>query len=487
MVDIKQFGAIGDGIHDDTAAIQAALDSIPVSGATSSGKTISGDTVFLPKGRYLISSPLILRSAVKLKGEGHYSKIISQNAHAILLHTPFGHGYWECGGVEDLSIYTEGLVDKSAGVKAKGITIDESVLDLTALVLKNIWMECEGMCIDIAKAYSQNCIIDNVQASNGGDGLLSIFGNANQLNALNTEGAPRAGLKIEKGVVTVSGAGNSLTNCIIEGYPQGNVAYHIGPGSIYWRNNWMELNGGADHISYVFDQVSGFIDDLHLVGALLKAKFTDCQNLNIGSIDLVGFGGSLSDTLLLDEKTSLKIDHVYADFDSGLLDHPRLIIGSVFSKRSQKLIKNPLRLKNTVPSTVFSSPSNWTVAGSIPTLKFTYQTDNSPGRLGRRLKIVVQANPDHGNLSAQIPLNVTADDSGTPSLAKYRLEGPGLFITWQIQGAAWEQLPTRVMGSLTSTHLPLPLKTGDALIFILDKPVPGTYYISDLEVGPELY
>ena len=49
-VSVKDFGAAGDGVTDDTAAIQAALDAAK----------INGDALFFPEGRYIVSSPLIL-------------------------------------------------------------------------------------------------------------------------------------------------------------------------------------------------------------------------------------------------------------------------------------------------------------------------------------------------------------------------------------------------------------------------------------------
>ncbi|WP_273977833.1 glycosyl hydrolase family 28-related protein [Vibrio parahaemolyticus] len=55
-VNVKDFGAKGDGISDDTNAIQAALDM--------------GTEVFFPKGVYLTSRPLIQRSGVVIKGTG---------------------------------------------------------------------------------------------------------------------------------------------------------------------------------------------------------------------------------------------------------------------------------------------------------------------------------------------------------------------------------------------------------------------------------
>ncbi|MER8701705.1 glycosyl hydrolase family 28-related protein [Mesorhizobium sp. M1273] len=56
-----KFGAAGDGVTDDTAAIQAALNS--------------GMAVFFPAGNYLISAALRPPSGVHLSGEGYDSKI----------------------------------------------------------------------------------------------------------------------------------------------------------------------------------------------------------------------------------------------------------------------------------------------------------------------------------------------------------------------------------------------------------------------------
>ena len=56
-VSVKDFGAVGDGKADDTAAIQAALDA--------------SDNVFVPAGTYLVSSPLfMIRADQNLFGEG---------------------------------------------------------------------------------------------------------------------------------------------------------------------------------------------------------------------------------------------------------------------------------------------------------------------------------------------------------------------------------------------------------------------------------
>ena len=66
-VSVKDFGAVGDGVTDDTAAIQAALDyqqAATVTNTSTTGQTMGrGPVVFFPEGVYLISATLNIKSA----------------------------------------------------------------------------------------------------------------------------------------------------------------------------------------------------------------------------------------------------------------------------------------------------------------------------------------------------------------------------------------------------------------------------------------
>lgn len=58
---IKAFGAVGDGVTDDTAAINAAIAAI---------YAIGGGTVMCPRGNYRITSMITVSAGVTLEGEG---------------------------------------------------------------------------------------------------------------------------------------------------------------------------------------------------------------------------------------------------------------------------------------------------------------------------------------------------------------------------------------------------------------------------------
>jgi len=78
---VRDFGALGDGKVDDTAAIQAAFDSdLPI--------------VYVPPGTYRITSPLVSRREMQIVGvgRGKYNRWISalwvDGDHHGIMHTP---------------------------------------------------------------------------------------------------------------------------------------------------------------------------------------------------------------------------------------------------------------------------------------------------------------------------------------------------------------------------------------------------------------
>lgn len=65
-MNVKAFGAVGDGIEDDTAAIQDAIDSAEA----------LGGTLYFPAGDYKVTSALVLSKPLVVLGDGFESKLI---------------------------------------------------------------------------------------------------------------------------------------------------------------------------------------------------------------------------------------------------------------------------------------------------------------------------------------------------------------------------------------------------------------------------
>ncbi|QJD54752.1 putative lyase superfamily protein [Pseudomonas phage MR4] len=69
IISVKDFGAVGDGVHDDTAAIQAAINSLYP----------AGGILYLPRGAYSISSELTVSNMpIEIFGDGMYATRIEQ-------------------------------------------------------------------------------------------------------------------------------------------------------------------------------------------------------------------------------------------------------------------------------------------------------------------------------------------------------------------------------------------------------------------------
>ncbi|KAF8960770.1 pectate lyase superfamily protein-domain-containing protein [Flammula alnicola] len=67
---VKDYGAVGDGVHDDTSAINAAITAQGrCGGGSCASSTISPAVVYFPKGTYLISAPIIPYYYTQLIGD----------------------------------------------------------------------------------------------------------------------------------------------------------------------------------------------------------------------------------------------------------------------------------------------------------------------------------------------------------------------------------------------------------------------------------
>jgi Pectate lyase superfamily protein len=110
VINVKDYGAVGDGVTNDSGAVHNAINS-----------TNDGGTIFFPKGVYKFNSPVRLKSYLKFIGVGGYkgSVLLSGNQNIILLvndgiSTNFGLEYVEIShlafsGINGKAIYMTDL------------------------------------------------------------------------------------------------------------------------------------------------------------------------------------------------------------------------------------------------------------------------------------------------------------------------------------------------------------------------------------------
>lgn len=124
-VSVKDYGAVGDGTTDDTAAIQKAIDENP------------GKTIALPAGRYRLSDVVSIKSSgIVLQGEGPEKTVIVapvplQEIHPLPVKYPDtgGTAYAYSGGFIKVSGST-GYYSSDAQPVAAPATRGDTVLQL---------------------------------------------------------------------------------------------------------------------------------------------------------------------------------------------------------------------------------------------------------------------------------------------------------------------------------------------------------------------
>jgi len=148
VVNVKQYGAVGDGLTDDWSAIQGAIDAC--GGST---YTPGVSTVLLPPGRYIISRPLYITKPIRFVGSGWNATSIEasgiDDGFAILVSGNYSF-------IEDMSIVNtdgSGIAWIIGGYKsaAKNVWVGGTVRDIAflnagsqQLSWNNLWVSSNG-------------------------------------------------------------------------------------------------------------------------------------------------------------------------------------------------------------------------------------------------------------------------------------------------------------------------------------------------------
>lgn len=154
---VLDYGAIGNGTANDTAAIQAAINSLPAGGA-----------VYLPKGIYRLTSPLVLRSGVTLRGDSQRTsslKVSIPDVSAVKIHGTAASSTIVQVSLERLHISGPG---KNSSGTAPGIDIKWASVDVNLDQLWVVgWASHGVLAVDSYSMTFRQCLFDG----NGGDGF----------------------------------------------------------------------------------------------------------------------------------------------------------------------------------------------------------------------------------------------------------------------------------------------------------------------------
>ena len=154
IVSVKDFGAVGDGVADDTAAIQAAVNA--------------QRGVFIPNGTYNISTAIVLTAGYScLIGDKEMPvlRIPAANGPAIKI-TATGSTYNEFSCVENLILYCNGKPSFSSTPNSTncGLAIDGSTASVAAAVQRAAVKDCRiiGFSCGINLASTVNTLLERI-------------------------------------------------------------------------------------------------------------------------------------------------------------------------------------------------------------------------------------------------------------------------------------------------------------------------------------
>lgn len=261
-VSTKDFGAVGDGVTDDTAAIQAALNS----GATK---------VELSAGTYNTTAPIVIPSGISFVGEGQRLSKIRKN-HAgdgVTLSNALAYNGLEIGG---FSVYAVAPY-KQTGT---GVKITQAV----RTTLKDINVSDCGYGLSMLTCYANSS--NNLTIDRCGVGLFIQTSNHNKFNVTT--------IISDTGFIGVEMIGTSYSN----NFDTLDVEYALYP---LW------LKSGTTSVTF-----TNYYAEFNTKGARLDAgvkaiRFDTVFNSSVEMFDTATFAA-----------TSVEVNNLVDDFPVGI-------------------------------------------------------------------------------------------------------------------------------------------------------------------------
>jgi hypothetical protein len=136
VLDVTNYGAKGDGLTDDTAAIQAAIDA-----------AVNGGTIFLPRGVYMVTGLAIRNKGTNILGDGRWaSRLVRLSGNAPLI-TMNGSGT-KIGHLRYAAINNIML----SGNYMPGVLVQSYFAD-TCLFGQINFIHCPGRTVDLVEVW----------------------------------------------------------------------------------------------------------------------------------------------------------------------------------------------------------------------------------------------------------------------------------------------------------------------------------------------
>lgn len=263
VVNVQDYGALGNGSHDDTANIQAAFDA--AFGTAGNQTNFVSKSVYLPPGNYIVTSPLYLTGILggRIFGAGQGASQIFYSADGTQGNTLSGADPtltpiiamdgWGYGIIENLSI---GAPSANGSVTTMlGIYVYQSgnhgYTGASQFNNSTIYNCYDGILGGSGPGNCDNCILNNVQFNTCGLAGLRLV----SANAINWQvyggGASRCAYASTYNPDTPAGGNSGAAYCALTG----SIGTISGVSCSY--NKWDIINAGAQQMTVIGGSFEG--------------------------------------------------------------------------------------------------------------------------------------------------------------------------------------------------------------------------------------
>ena len=449
VVNVEDFGAVGDGQTDDTAAIQAAVDTVKGSAQVPPFNKVG--TVYFPQGAYLLSSPLQTFSGIHLRGEDFGAFLVASSGFSgsALITLEGLPKYYTVASISRLSFKSDagsGIAAIQAHAEVVGGCYFEDLHFYTA----------NGLLLN---TYTQYAFITYLYSLGPVDTILHLRGNFNTVRSIDKEagetGQSTAPYILLEGHSGGAPTGNHLEHILIEGKTSPNKSALVLDGTAattihhFWNEptsteGKLDTNGYAIQIlnSPVATDLTGVVKHIFNNN---RIRIVNSAGVTIQHLSTDGTDISFQDGIEIDDRSTVTIGQVYSRRGSNLFPLSQFgkqlhvqehINRSVITENLPGYLPRSRPL-DASPHNLLQNPSfesgffQWRISQPAPDIQFL-PSEVAPGLMAHlswpavsKTKILWQQVVFPSEWIGR-PFTITA---------LVRLEGAGSFVTPYIEGA----------------------------------------------------
>jgi hypothetical protein len=295
VVNVKDFGAVGNGVADDTAAIQAAINSNP------------GKTIYFPAGTYLVSSTIRVKRlytslVCDASGVASIRPTTNSLSPVILIQSDIGPAFPDIFGVNIINLHIIKPSALNSATNVVGVEADRAdALRMEGVAIvgfpiclklnggrnnfySNLRLSAFGQSTSVAN--SSTVILTSSTSAGGSTGFTHMFDNciiggdfANQF------------------VVSILGNDYcSFSNCYIAGSTAALV--RINGASSYVYDNWFD--------QCYFDGALSYLDNPTPLGIWIQENSPSTNPSQLQNFTDCMFG-QLDSAIFIDEESSIQL------------------------------------------------------------------------------------------------------------------------------------------------------------------------------------